>query len=133
MAKAYTPGLKVSASTTYRARRLLPVSGDVLVKSGDPVQARDVVARTFIEGDVTPVGMAALLSVPAGDVPGQMAIFCATFLVMAFVNVLGYALVASRARVAVGDPRVIGWINRTGGAALVGAGVASVALTRGSG
>lgn len=70
---------------------------------------------------------------PAGDVPGQMAIFCATFLVMAFVNVLGYALVASRARVAVGDPRVIGWINRTGGAALVGAGVASVALTRGSG
>lgn len=72
MAKAYTPGLKVSASTTYRARRLLPVAGEVLVKAGDAVEARAVVARTFIEGDVTPVGMAALLSVPAGDVPGLM-------------------------------------------------------------
>jgi hypothetical protein len=72
MAKAYTPGLKVSASTTYRARRLLPVAGEVLVKAGDAVEARAVVARTFIEGDVTPVGMAALLSVPAGDVPALM-------------------------------------------------------------
>jgi threonine/homoserine/homoserine lactone efflux protein len=70
---------------------------------------------------------------PAGDVVRQMLIFCATFLVMAFANVLGYALIASRARAAVGDPRVIGWVNRTGGAALVGAGVASVALTRGPG
>lgn len=70
---------------------------------------------------------------PAGDVLGQMLLFCSTFLVMAFANVLGYALVASRARVAVGNPRVIGWVNRTGGAALVGAGVASVALTRGPG
>lgn len=72
MAKAYTPGLKVSARTTYRARRLLPVTGEVLVAVGDRVRARDVVARTFIEGDVVPVPLAALLSVPAGDVPGLL-------------------------------------------------------------
>jgi len=72
MAKAYTPGLKVSARTRYRARRLLPVHGDVLVKAGDAVKARDVIARTFIEGEVTPVAAASQLSVPAGDVPSLM-------------------------------------------------------------
>ncbi|MCE2880832.1 MAG: hypothetical protein LW636_00540 [Planctomycetaceae bacterium] len=72
MAKAYTPGLKVSASTVYRARRLLPVTGEVLVKAGDRVGARDTVARTFVEGEVTPVALASLLSAPAGDVPSLM-------------------------------------------------------------
>ena len=69
MAKAYTPGLKVSARTVYRARRMLPVHGDVLVTLGQLVKARDIVARTSIEGDITPVGIAGLLSVPAEDVP----------------------------------------------------------------
>ena len=72
MAKAYTPGLKVSARTQFRARRLLPVHGEVLVRSGDRVRARDVVARTFIEGDVTPVAVASQLSVPAGDLPSLL-------------------------------------------------------------
>jgi hypothetical protein len=72
MAKAYTPGLKVSAQTTFRARRQLPVSGEVLVAVGARVQARDVIARTFIEGDVTPVPLASLLSVPASDVPSLL-------------------------------------------------------------
>ncbi|MFM7260460.1 MAG: hypothetical protein ACKO3W_07640, partial [bacterium] len=72
MAKAYTPGLKVSARTVFRARRQLPVTGDVLVTAGQRVEARDTVARTFIEGDVTPVPLASLLSVPAGDVPGLL-------------------------------------------------------------
>jgi biotin carboxyl carrier protein len=72
MAKAYTPGLKVSSSTVFRARRLLPVTGDVLVASGARVAARDTIARTYIEGDVTPVALAAQLSVPAADVPGLM-------------------------------------------------------------
>jgi pyruvate/2-oxoglutarate dehydrogenase complex dihydrolipoamide acyltransferase (E2) component len=72
MAKAYTPGLKVSSRTTYRARRQLPVHGEVLVKAGDMVKARDVVARTFIEGEVTPVAVASQLGVPAGDLASLM-------------------------------------------------------------
>jgi hypothetical protein len=72
MAKAYTPGLKVSARTTYRARRQLPVTGEVLVTMGAHVRARDTVARTFMEGDVTPVPLASLLSVPASDVPSLL-------------------------------------------------------------
>ena len=69
MAKAYTPGLKVSARTNFRARRLLPGQGDVLVKLGDRVRARDILARTFIDGDVVPVAVASLLSVQAADLP----------------------------------------------------------------
>jgi hypothetical protein len=72
MAKAYTPGLKVSARATYRARRLRPVKGEVLVAKGDRVHARDVVARTLLDGDIVPVPVASLLGVPAGDVPSLM-------------------------------------------------------------
>lgn len=72
MSQAYTPGLKVAARTTYRARRVLPVPGEVLVKAGQAVTARDVVARAFIPGDVTPLNIAHMLSVSPGDVPGLM-------------------------------------------------------------
>jgi hypothetical protein len=69
MAKAYTPGLKVTNRITHRARRLLPIAGDVLVKVGDQVNARDVVAQTFMPGDITPLNLANLLSMPPQDVP----------------------------------------------------------------
>ena len=72
MAKAYTPGLKVSARANYRARRLLPVRGEVLVAKGDRVRERDVVARALLDGDIVPVPVSSLLGVPAGDVPGLM-------------------------------------------------------------
>ncbi len=58
----------------------------------------------------------------------QMAVFESTFLALAFANVLGYAIVASRARRLVHNPRAIRIINRTGGTLLVGAGVATVAM-----
>lgn len=72
MAQAYTPGLKVASRTTHRVRRVLPIHGDVLVRQGDTVAARDVVAQTFMPGDVTPLNMANLLSAQAGDVPAFM-------------------------------------------------------------
>ena len=72
MAKAYTPGLKVAARTTHRARRLLPISGEVRVSVGDVVVASDVVAETFMDGDITPMNMANRLSCPAGEVASLM-------------------------------------------------------------
>lgn len=72
MAKAYTPGLKVSARTTHRARRLLPISGEVRVSVGDTVVASDVVAETFMEGDVTPMNVANRLGCQPGEVPALM-------------------------------------------------------------
>jgi len=72
MAHAYTPGLKVTDRETHRCRRTLPIPGDVLVKADDTVEARDVVAETFMPGDVTPLNIANLLSLPPGDVPECM-------------------------------------------------------------
>ena len=58
MAQAYTPGLRITENTVIRRERRLPLQGDVLVKKGDRVKARDIVARTFLPGDVTPLNVA---------------------------------------------------------------------------
>ena len=68
MAVAYTPGLKVTNRVRHRARRLLPIAGDVLVEVGQKVRPQDVVAQTFMPGDVTPVNLANLLSIPPAEV-----------------------------------------------------------------
>lgn len=72
MAKAYTPGLTVSARTTYRARRMLPVHGNVRLAAGDTVQPDTVAAETFMEGDVFPMKIAAKLSANPKDLPKLM-------------------------------------------------------------
>jgi hypothetical protein len=69
---AYTPGLKVIDAMRYVARRLLPIPGTVLVAIGDRVDARQVVAETFMPGDITPLNLAKLLSMPPADVPDCM-------------------------------------------------------------
>lgn len=63
---------------------------------------------------------------PKADFLTQMLVFETTFLVLAFANAFGYALVASRARRLASDPRAIGVVNKVGGGLLVGAGVATV-------
>jgi threonine/homoserine/homoserine lactone efflux protein len=65
---------------------------------------------------------------PHADFLSQMLVFETTFLVLAFANAFGYALVASKARGMVANPRAIGAINKVGGGLLVGAGVATVSL-----
>ncbi len=69
MAQAYTPGLKVTSRVTHRTRRILPIAGDVLVEAGQTVAAQDIVARTSMPGDITPVNLANLLNIPAADIP----------------------------------------------------------------
>ncbi len=72
MSAGYTPGLKVSPRTRHTVRRLLPIAGDVLVRVGDRVDARQVVAQTFMPGDIIPLNMAKLLSMTPADVPECM-------------------------------------------------------------
>lgn len=72
MGQAYTPGLKVTNHMTHRVRRVLPIEGKVLVEVGDTVGPADVVAETHMPGDITPLNMANLLSMPAGDVKDCM-------------------------------------------------------------
>jgi threonine/homoserine/homoserine lactone efflux protein len=68
---------------------------------------------------------------PKADLLPQVGIFGATFLALAFTNVLAYAMVASRARAVVQNPRAIAIINKTGGSLLIGAGIATVAMRAG--
>lgn len=65
---------------------------------------------------------------PKSDFLTQMLVFESTFLVLAFANAFGYALVASRARRLASDPRAIGIVNKVGGGLLIGAGVATVSF-----
>lgn len=69
MAHAYTPGLKVSKAIRIRKERRLPLPGEVVVKKGDLVKADDVVARTDLPGNVQPLNVAGLLSIPPDDLP----------------------------------------------------------------
>jgi threonine/homoserine/homoserine lactone efflux protein len=65
---------------------------------------------------------------PHGDFWGQMLVFEATFVGLAFANAVGYALIASRARRLVQSPRAVGIFNRVGGSLLIGAGVAAATM-----
>ncbi len=72
MAHAYTPGLRVTKAAIIRKERRLPLPGQVLAEKGDRVRAEDVVARTELPGNVQPINVAGLLSVPPEDVPQLM-------------------------------------------------------------
>ena len=66
---------------------------------------------------------------PHADFLSQMLVFETTFLVLAVANAFGYALVASKARGLVANPRALKAINRTGGGLLIGAGVATASVS----
>ncbi|MEI8017152.1 MAG: hypothetical protein WCH39_03080 [Schlesneria sp.] len=72
MAQAYTPGLMVSRGCRWRCRRLLPLTGDVLVQVGDRVSAQEVVARTFLPGDAIPVNLAKRLGISSSELSRSM-------------------------------------------------------------
>jgi len=69
VAHSYTPGLKVSAFTTVRRERKLPLAGTVLVSVGQPVEAETIVARTELPGNVQTVNAANIMGVLPEDVP----------------------------------------------------------------
>jgi len=71
-AHAYTPGLKVSSFTHIKRTRTLPIEGDVLVKKGQSIHATQVVAETFMPGEVIPINVSNLLSLPPKDIPECM-------------------------------------------------------------
>lgn len=68
---------------------------------------------------------------PTGDFLTQVLVFQATFLVLAFANAFAYAILASRARRLAERPAAMALVNRIGGTALMGAGVASGAVRTG--
>ena len=72
MAHAYTPGLKVLQRTTVDKERRLPLKGDVLVSAGKIVAPEDIVARTYLPGNVRMENIANLLNIDAQDIAEVM-------------------------------------------------------------
>jgi hypothetical protein len=68
MAHSYTPGLRVAEATVITKERRLPLRGKVMVSVGQHLSAEDVVARTALPGNVTPLNAANILGVAAQDV-----------------------------------------------------------------
>jgi threonine/homoserine/homoserine lactone efflux protein len=66
---------------------------------------------------------------PARPFGPQAAIFVATFVLLAFANAFGYALLGARAGRFAASPRAMTLVHRAGGAALMAAGIAA-AFTR---
>ncbi len=72
MAHAYTPGLKVSPRALVTKRRMLPIRGDVIAARGQMVDARAIVARTELPGNVQLVNIAHNLGIEPADTPAKM-------------------------------------------------------------
>lgn len=72
MAHAYTPGLKVTESTTIQKKRQLPLEGEVLVDIGTKVTAEDIVAKADLPGNVQLLNVANLLSIPPEEISEYM-------------------------------------------------------------
>jgi len=67
---------------------------------------------------------------PAAPLLPQLAILEATFLTLATLNVLVYALLAARLRKRLRRPRAVKTMNRLGGGVMISAGLLAAALRR---
>ncbi len=74
MAHSYTPGLRVSRSTTIVKERRLPLKGEVVVKTGDSVEAKQIVAKTDLPGNAHPVNCAGQLGVVPADIEEHLTV-----------------------------------------------------------
>ena len=63
MSKSYTPGLKILKNTVIRKERKLPLKGDINCSKGDTVKYDNVVASTFLPGNIHMVNVANQLNV----------------------------------------------------------------------
>ena len=68
MAYAYTPGLKVAKRMTLKKIRRLPLPGKILVNLGQTVDAKSIVARTELPGQVRSVNVASMLGIQPEEI-----------------------------------------------------------------
>ncbi|CBE67436.1 MAG: hypothetical protein F9K13_08735 [Candidatus Methylomirabilis oxygeniifera] len=72
MAHSYTPGLRTAAQTVVRKRRILPISGQVLVHTGQVVTATTVIAQTELPGKVHAINVVNLLGIVPQEIRRYM-------------------------------------------------------------
>lgn len=104
--------------------------------SRTPRRHKDMLVQTWIVTALNPKGivffMAFLPQFLVHDAPvlPQFVLLGGTFLVLAGLNALVYALMAGSLRARIASPRGLGWVNRIGGSVLIGAGVVTAGLQR---
>ena len=67
---------------------------------------------------------------PAADLLPQFGILISTFVGLAAINALAYALLADQLRARISSPSVLAWLSRCGGGALIALGIATATLRR---
>lgn len=102
-----------------------------------PVTARRALRDAYVVTALNPKGIAFFVAFVPMFVDAskpflpQAAILVASFVTLAALNAAAYALLAARLSGAVARPAVRRAFNRTGGAVLMGAGLATAAMRRG--
>ncbi len=116
--------------------RSAPSGGLDTITTGRDVTARGVFGHAAAVTALNPKSIAFFIAfVPQFLSPGQplapqFAILIATFVGLAALNVLAYALLADRLRRNIGRPSVVTGLTRIGGVALIGMGLATAILRR---
>ncbi|UYV38519.1 LysE family translocator [Rhodobacteraceae bacterium D3-12] len=113
-----------------------PSQGLVPPDAPDVIRARSVFWHASAVTALNPKSIAFFVAfVPQFIRPGapilpQFTILIATFVTLAALNALAYALLADRLRATIKRPNVITWLTRSGGVALIGMGVMTATLRR---
>ncbi len=116
--------------------RSAPSGGLKAVETGRDVTARSVFGHAAAVTALNPKSIAFFIAFvpqflrPSDPLGPQFAILIATFVGLAWLNALAYALLADRLRLMIGRAEVISGMTRFGGLTLVGMGVATAALRR---
>ncbi len=116
--------------------RSAPSAGLVAASAGREVTARAVFGHAAAVTALNPKSIAFFIAFvpqfirPSDPLARQFIVLIATFVALATINALAYALAADRLRRWIGRPRVVRGMTRAGGLALVGMGVATAALRR---
>ncbi|WP_372571312.1 LysE family translocator [Ruegeria jejuensis] len=120
----------------YKLLRSAPSEGLSTVKTGGDVSARGVFWHAAAVTALNPKSIAFFIAFvpqflrPDQALLPQFAILIATFVGLAAINALAYALLADRLRRWVGRPGVVTGLTRAGGVTLMGMGVATALLRR---
>jgi len=119
----------------FKLIRSAPSEG-LSVPAADNITASRVFGHTAAVTALNPKSIAFFIAFvpqflsPAAPLLPQFAILIATFVTLAALNALAYALLADRLRQIIARPSIITWITRAGGAALVTMGVLTATLRR---
>lgn len=113
-------------------------SADLILPQGAQVTGRGVFWHAAAVTALNPKSIAFFIAfVPqfvVVDAPlaPQFAILIGTFVGLAALNALAYALLADRMRARIARPGVVAWLTRAGGGALIAMGLATALIRRGA-